>query len=59
MAVIGLDNAVSFEYADIRVFLESKVQPIGPNDLWIATHARSMITPLVMNNIQNFHTFQI
>ena len=54
MAVVDLDAAASLEYADIRVFLESTGQPIGPNDLWIAAHARSMNIPLVTNNTREF-----
>ncbi len=54
MDVVDLDSAVSSEYADIRVFLESKGQSIGPNDLWIASHARSLNVPLVTNNTREF-----
>ena len=54
MKVVDLDAATSRAYADIRVFLESIGRPIGPNDLWIAAHARAMDLPLVTNNTREF-----
>lgn len=54
MTVCVLDAAASREYASIRVELEAQGQPIGPNDLWIAAHARALNVPLVTNNIREF-----
>jgi len=41
-------------YADIRCSLEGRGLPIGPNDLFIAAHARSLDLTLVTNNIREF-----
>lgn len=54
MHVVDLDRTAGEEYAAIRVHLESKGQVIGPNDLWIAAHARAVDVPLVTNNTREF-----
>lgn len=54
MAVRNLDAVAAREYAAIRVDLEAKGTPIGPNDLWIAAHARALGVPLVTNNLREF-----
>ncbi|WP_293369156.1 PIN domain-containing protein [Nevskia sp.] len=41
-------------YADIRAALERAGTPIGPNDLWIAAHARAAGAVLVTNNVREF-----
>ncbi len=43
------------EYADIRSKLEQKGQIIGSNDLFIASHAKSLNAVLVTNNIKEFN----
>jgi len=52
--VLPLDPPVDQEYADIRYALERGGQPIGPNDLWIAAHARSLDLTLVTANLAEF-----
>ena len=45
---------VGEDYADIRATLERDGEIIGPNDLWIAAHARSMGLTLVTSNEREF-----
>lgn len=52
--VLPLDNGVDREYADIRNCLELTGQPIGPNDLLIAAHARALGMVLVTDNVREF-----
>ena len=52
--VLPLDSGVDREYADIRCFLETSGQPIGPNDLLIAAHARTLGMVLVTDNVREF-----
>lgn len=52
--VLELNNKVAEHYGDIRANLEKKGKPIGNNDLWIASHARSMEVILVTNNSKEF-----
>lgn len=54
VGVVDLDADAAREYGDIRAHLYSIGKPIGPNDLWIAAHARSMKIPLVTNNMREF-----
>jgi len=54
MNVIDIDAEVARTYAEIRVHLESSGQPIGPNDSWIAAHARTLKLPLITNNTREF-----
>lgn len=37
--VVGIDNRISEQYAQIRVYLESQGQKMDANDLWIAAAA--------------------
>jgi tRNA(fMet)-specific endonuclease VapC len=59
-AFIGLfqvrdfDDAAARHYADIRADLERRGIPIGPLDLLIAAHARSVRAALVTGNIAEF-----
>ena len=39
-------------YAEIRLALEKDYRPIGPNDLWIAAHARACGMILVTDDFQ-------
>jgi tRNA(fMet)-specific endonuclease VapC len=41
-------------YSELRVSLETRGQPIGDNDMWIAAHALSEDAILVSNNIKEF-----
>ena len=47
-------NDAASHHAQIRAFLASAGIPIGPMDLLIAAHARSLGTPLVTNNVREF-----
>jgi tRNA(fMet)-specific endonuclease VapC len=52
--VLPMDSPIETEYAAIRDGLERKGEPIGPNDLWIAAHARSANLILVTDNVREF-----
>ena len=52
--VVGADEAVGDHYGAIRGQLEQAGNPIGPNDLWIAAHARALGIPVVTNNTREF-----
>jgi tRNA(fMet)-specific endonuclease VapC len=51
---LPMDPAVSEHYADIRSGLQIKGSSIGPNDLWIAAHARAAGMTLVTHNVREF-----
>lgn len=48
------DDKAAFVYGNIRTDLESKGNTIGPNDLFIAAHAKSLDAVLITNNIKEF-----
>lgn len=50
----SFDENAAFEYGDIRTNLESQGNIIGPNDLLIAAHAKSLDAILITNNIKEF-----
>ena len=52
--VKSYDAAASIHYAQIRQSLQAAGKPIGPNDLFIAAHARSLDLTLVTDNIREF-----
>lgn len=52
--VVPLEDNAAREYGDIRHYLESTGQMIGPNDLWIAAHASALKLTLVTNNTREF-----
>lgn len=52
--VLALDVEADVHYADIRSQLELAGTPIGPNDLLIAAHARSLGLVLVTANSKEF-----
>ncbi|MNC92917.1 tRNA(fMet)-specific endonuclease VapC [compost metagenome] len=52
--MLPLPEDAGVHYGDIRACLEAKGQPIGGNDLWIASHARSAGLTLVTNNEREF-----
>ena len=54
MQIHPLTNDVAAFYGDIRAFLRRQGTPIGPNDLWIASHALAAGLPLVTNNTREF-----
>jgi tRNA(fMet)-specific endonuclease VapC len=49
-----LTSDVAEHYGEIRADLKKKGQMIGPNDLWIAAHARCFDVTLVTNNTKEF-----
>jgi tRNA(fMet)-specific endonuclease VapC len=54
LGVLPFDVPADAEYAIIRVGLEASGKPIGPNDLLIAAHARSLGTTIVTANATEF-----
>ena len=54
LSVLPFDDAASVEYASVRYELEKRGTPIGPNDLFIAAHARALDLTLVTDNIREF-----
>jgi tRNA(fMet)-specific endonuclease VapC len=52
--VLPFDGDAARHYGDIRRELEAQGTPIGPNDLFIAAHARSLGATLITNNPQEF-----
>ena len=52
--IYDFDKSASRNYADIRSYLEKKGDIIGSNDLFIASHAKSLDAVLVTNNIKEF-----
>ena len=52
--VLPFDVPADAEYASVRVELETAGKPIGPNDLLIAAHARSLGTTIVTANTAEF-----
>lgn len=54
LPVLNYDRAASREYGKIRLDLEKKGTPIGPYDMLIASHAKSLNLVLVTNNSREF-----
>lgn len=54
IATFPLESPVEAHYAEIRDTLERAGTPIGPNDLLIAAHARSLGLTLVTDNMHEF-----
>jgi tRNA(fMet)-specific endonuclease VapC len=52
--VLALDAGADLHHGDIRTELEAAGAPIGPNDLLIAAHARSLNLTLVSANVSEF-----
>ena len=53
-ATLGLDAVAALHYAQLRAHLSRRGTPIGPNDLWIAAHARAANLILVTHNTREF-----
>ena len=51
---LAYERPADRHYADIRNALERRGTPIGPVDLFIAAHARSLDLTLVTDNIREF-----
>lgn len=54
IAIQPMEEPVERHYAEIRSALERAGTPIGPNDLFIAAHARALGATLVTGNIREF-----
>ena len=54
LPVIAFDRPADEHYGDIRNALRKSGRMIGPNDLFIAAHARALGVPLVTNNVAKF-----
>jgi tRNA(fMet)-specific endonuclease VapC len=54
LAVAPYDERAAFDYGAIRASLERSGKTIGPLDLMIAAHARSLAVTLVTNNVDEF-----
>ena len=52
--ILNIQPPVDEVYARLRVLLESSGQPIGPNDLLIASQALAYDLTLVTNNVREF-----
>ena len=52
--VLPFEISAAADYGEIRVELEKKGTPIGPLDLLIAAHARSLGAALVTGNVGEF-----
>jgi tRNA(fMet)-specific endonuclease VapC len=51
---LPLPSNAAIYYGELRAHLRRLGTPIGPNDLWIAAHARAASLILVTNNIGEF-----
>jgi tRNA(fMet)-specific endonuclease VapC len=51
---LPLEAPVDVHYADIRKHLSRLGTPIGPNDLFIAAHARALDICVVTGNVSEF-----
>ncbi len=54
LEIIAFDTDASRHYGDIRCELERRGRPIGPTDLFIAAHARSLGATLVTSKRSEF-----
>ena len=52
--VFDYPEAAASDYAVIRAALQQSGRMIGPNDLFIAAHARNLKLTLVTNNVREF-----
>ena len=52
--IIDFDSNAADEYGNIRAALEKAGTPIGPLDMMIAGHARSLSYTVVTNNVREF-----
>ncbi|HEY0513577.1 MAG TPA: PIN domain-containing protein [Thermoanaerobaculia bacterium] len=54
LEVLPLDKESDRRYAEVRVHLDQRGRPIGPNDLLIAAHALALNLTLVTANVEEF-----
>ena len=48
------EDLADHRYAEIRLYLDQRGRPIGPNDLLIAAHALALDLTLVTANVEEF-----
>ena len=58
LEILSYDDKASVEYGIIRAGLEKNGKIIGPMDLLIAAHAKSLSLTLITNNIKEFARIQ-
>jgi tRNA(fMet)-specific endonuclease VapC len=54
LEIVPFEGEAASHYGAIRSWLEAHGTPIGPNDLFIAAHARSLAATLLTNNAEEF-----
>lgn len=54
IATLPITSDIADHYGELRARLHQQGTPIGPNDMWIAGHARALGLTLVSNNIKEF-----
>ncbi len=54
LEVVDFDRSAALKYGEIRTLLEVKGRLIGPMDMLIAAHAKSLGVTLVTNNLREF-----
>jgi tRNA(fMet)-specific endonuclease VapC len=54
LEILPLEEPADQRYGELRVYLEQKGTPIGPNDLLIAAHALVLDCVVVTANIREF-----
>ena len=54
LQILSIEAPVDITYADLRASLEASGQPIGANDLLIASHAVTLGLTLVTDNVREF-----
>lgn len=52
--IVHFENSMTYVYADLRVEMELRGQPVGPNDLFIASIVLVRDGVLVTNNTMEF-----
>ena len=52
--IMNFDSLAAESYGEIRANLEKEGTPIGPLDMMIAAHAKSLAYTVVTNNIKEF-----
>jgi tRNA(fMet)-specific endonuclease VapC len=58
LAIAEFDSNAALHYGDVRSSLEKKGTIIGPLDMLIGAHARSLGLTLVTNNVQEFERIE-
>ena len=54
LEILPFDEPADRHYAELRGLLESRGNPIGPNDLLIASHALTLQLTVVSANVKEF-----